>query len=54
MSEGVYAAQIETVWQIRQMAMGRHYADHLDRYVNESPIPRRPPERVCAHLLAKG
>lgn len=45
--EDVYTGQVQAVWQIRQAAMDRHYADHPERYVNGPPVVKRPPNRVC-------
>jgi len=43
----VYTGRVDALWQVRQAAMNRHYADHPDRYVNGPPVVKRPPERVC-------
>ena len=45
--EDVYAGRIQPVWQIRQAAMDRHYAEHPERYVNGPPVVPLPPVRVC-------
>jgi putative transposase len=43
----VYTGRIETIWQVRQTTMDRHYAEHPERYVNGPPKVARPPDRVA-------
>ena len=43
----LYAGQVEAVWQIRQAAMDRHYANHPQRYVNGAPKVARPPSQAA-------
>ena len=45
--EDVYTGQTETLWQIRQAAMDRHYAAHPARYVKGPPRVARPPHIVA-------
>ena len=45
--EDVYTGRTQPVWQIRQAAMDQHYAEHIERYVNGSPVLPLPPVRMC-------
>jgi putative transposase len=45
--ENVYTGQVDSVWQVRQTTMNRHYAEHPERYVNGAPRVARPPNRVA-------
>lgn len=45
--ENVYTGQVDSVWQVRQATMDRHYAEHPERYVNGAPGVARPPNRVA-------
>ncbi len=43
----LYTGQVETVWQVRQAAMDRHYAANPERYINGPPEVPRPANRVA-------
>lgn len=45
--QDVYTGRVDTLWQVRQATMDRHYADHPERYVNGQPNVARPPSRVA-------
>ncbi len=45
--EDVYTGRVDTIWQIRQAAMDRHYTAHPERYINGAPRVSRPPAVVA-------
>ena len=44
--EDLYTGRFESIWQVRQAAMDRHYATHPERYVKGPPRVARPPAVV--------
>ncbi|QOC22238.1 DDE-type integrase/transposase/recombinase [Wenzhouxiangella sp. AB-CW3] len=44
--EDLYTGRFESIWQVRQAAMDRHYAAHPERYVKGPPRVARPPTVV--------